>query len=43
LLTLFKEIIAVYAENHIKPIDKNAMLLIVKEAGTNSYHLDLNG
>jgi hypothetical protein len=42
---LFKEIIAVYSENHMKPINtlcgKNAELLIVKEGGTYSYHYAL--
>jgi hypothetical protein len=37
-LTLFKEIIAVYCENHMKQINKNADLLIVKAGGTYSYH-----
>jgi hypothetical protein len=37
-LTLFKEIIAVYSENNTKPIHLNAALLIVKAAGTYSYH-----
>jgi hypothetical protein len=33
LLTLFKEIIAVYSEHHIKPVAQNAELLIVKAGG----------
>jgi hypothetical protein len=41
-LMLFKEIIAVYSENHMKPINtlcgQNAELLIVKECGTYSYY-----
>jgi hypothetical protein len=41
-LTLFKEIIAVYSENHMKPIDtlcgQNTELLIVKVGGTYGYH-----
>jgi hypothetical protein len=37
-LTLFKEIIAVYSDNHTKPINKNVELLIVKAAGTCNYH-----
>jgi hypothetical protein len=40
-LTLFKEIIAVYSENHTKHINtlrgKNAELVFVKTAGTYSY------
>jgi hypothetical protein len=36
LLTLFKEIIAVYTENHMKQI-KNADLLIVEAGGTFNY------
>jgi hypothetical protein len=37
-LTLFKEVIAVYRENHTKPTEKNAALLIDKAGGTYSYH-----
>jgi hypothetical protein len=37
-LTLFKEIIAVYTENHTEPKISNAELPIVKAAGTSSYH-----
>jgi hypothetical protein len=37
-LTLFKEIIAVYIENHMKHINKNAELLIVKASGTYNHH-----
>jgi hypothetical protein len=37
-LTLFKEIIAVYSENHTKHIKFKMQLLIVKAAGTYSYH-----
>jgi hypothetical protein len=37
---LFKEIIAVYSEKHIK---QNTELLIVKAAGTYSYHSALKG
>jgi len=40
---LFKEIIAVYSENHTKPININAALLIVKAGGIYSYHLYLKG
>jgi hypothetical protein len=36
-LTLFKEMIAVYSENHTKPINKHAALQI-KIAGTYNYH-----
>jgi hypothetical protein len=42
LLTLFKEIISVYCENHTKSIHtfcgQNAKLLIVEVGGTHSYH-----
>jgi hypothetical protein len=38
----FKKIIAVYFENHMKPINticrQNAELLIVEAGGTYSYH-----
>jgi hypothetical protein len=41
-LMLFKEIIAVYSENHVKPIntlcEQNSELLIVKAGGTYNYH-----
>jgi hypothetical protein len=44
---LFREIIAVYSENHTKPIDtlcgNNAELLIVKAGGTYSYYWDVKG
>jgi hypothetical protein len=40
---LFKEIIAVYSENHTKPGNIYAVLLIDKEDGTYSYHSTLNG
>jgi hypothetical protein len=44
---LFKEMLAVYSENHMKPINTlcghNTELLIVKVAGTYSYHWVLNG
>jgi hypothetical protein len=43
LLIPFKKIIAVCTENHTKPINKNANLLIVKAGGTYSYHWALNG
>jgi hypothetical protein len=46
-LTLFKEIIAVYTENHKKPIitlcGQNAELLIIKAGGRYSYHWALKG
>jgi hypothetical protein len=39
---LFEEIIVVYSENHMKPINtlcgQNAELLIVKAGGTRIYH-----
>jgi hypothetical protein len=42
---LFMEIIAVYSENHKKPINprygKNAEFLNFKVGGTNSYHCAL--
>jgi hypothetical protein len=37
-LMLFKEIIAVYSENHMKPINTIEELLIVEAGGTYSYH-----
>jgi hypothetical protein len=41
-LTLFKEIIAVFTENHMKSINtlcgQNAELLVTKAGGTYSYH-----
>jgi hypothetical protein len=40
---LFKEIIAVYSENHAKPIIQKAVLLSVKAGGKYSYHLALKG
>jgi hypothetical protein len=40
-LTLFKEIIAVYSENHAKPI--NSALLTVKADGSYSYRSGLKG
>jgi hypothetical protein len=42
-LTLFKEIIAVYSENHAKPIIQNAALLTVNADGSYSYHPTLKG
>jgi hypothetical protein len=39
-LTLFKEMIAVYCENHTKPVT-NSQLLTVKAGGTYSYHYAL--
>jgi hypothetical protein len=46
-LMLFKEIIAVYSENHMKPINalcvQNAELFIVEVDGTYSYHWALKG
>jgi hypothetical protein len=35
---LLKEIIAVYNENHMKPINTKCKLTIVKVPGTYSYH-----
>jgi hypothetical protein len=46
-LTLFKEVIAVYSENHTKPINtlcgQNVELLFIKAGGTYSYHWVLKG
>jgi hypothetical protein len=36
-LTLFKEMIAVYTENHTRTINKNSHELIVEADGTYSY------
>jgi hypothetical protein len=36
-LTLFKELITVYTENHIQPINTNAVLLLVQADGTYIY------
>jgi hypothetical protein len=41
-LTLFKEMFTVYSENHAKPIQK-AALLIVKADGSYSYRSALKG
>jgi hypothetical protein len=38
-LTLFKEIFAVYSDNHMKPQIQNEELLTVEAGGTYSYHL----
>jgi hypothetical protein len=41
---LFKEIIAVYSENHAKPINsKNAALVTAKANGSYSYRSGLKG
>jgi hypothetical protein len=40
---MFKEIIAVYAENRIEHISTKLKLLIVEVAGTYSYHSALKG
>jgi hypothetical protein len=40
---LFKEIIAVYSENHTKPINTKAALLTVKADGSYSYRSALKG
>jgi hypothetical protein len=42
LLTMFKEIMAVYIEIHAEPY-KNSELQIVKAAGTYCYHSALKG
>jgi hypothetical protein len=39
---LFKEIITVYSENHIKPINTKCNIT-VKADGSYSYHLALKG
>jgi hypothetical protein len=41
-LMLFKEIIAVYIENHTTPMIQQADLLIVTASGTDSHHCVLN-
>jgi hypothetical protein len=40
---MFKEIIAVYSENHAKPTHTNAALLTVKADGSYSYRSALKG
>jgi hypothetical protein len=40
---MFKEMIAVYHENHTKTTNKNADLMVVKAGGTYSYHWALSG
>jgi hypothetical protein len=40
---VFKEIIAVYGENHTKCVSKNAKLLIIEAGGTYNYRWGLNG
>jgi hypothetical protein len=42
-LTLFKEIITGYTENHTKPINKNASPLAAEGAGTYNNHWGLKG
>jgi hypothetical protein len=42
-LTLFKEIIAVYIENHMKPIHTIYSITNFKAGGTYSYHWALKG
>jgi hypothetical protein len=46
-LTLFKVIIVVYSENHMKSLNtlcgQNAKLLIIKAGGRYSYHWALKG
>jgi hypothetical protein len=43
LLILFKEIVAVYIENHTKHINTKCNLLFVKAGGTYSYHWAIKG
>jgi hypothetical protein len=40
---LFKEIIAVYTENHAKPKTKTSQLLAVEPGGTYIYNSALKG
>jgi hypothetical protein len=40
---LFKEVIAVYSENHTKPINTNVALLTVRVDGSYSYRSVLKG
>jgi hypothetical protein len=42
-LTLFKEMIAVYSENHTRPINTKWKLLIGKASGIYSHHSSLKG
>jgi hypothetical protein len=42
-LMLFKEMIAVYSENHVRPINTNTVLQVVKIAGTYNYQYALKG
>jgi hypothetical protein len=42
-LTLFKEIIAVYSENHAGPINTKCTVLIIETGGTYSYRWALKG
>jgi hypothetical protein len=42
-LMLFKEVIAVYSDNHTKPINKNTALMTVQADGSYSYRSDLKG
>jgi hypothetical protein len=42
-LMLFKEIIAVYSEEHTKPINTNSALLTVKADGSYNYRSALQG
>jgi hypothetical protein len=42
-LTLFKEITAVYSENHAKPINTKCNILTIKADGSYNYRLALKG
>jgi len=42
-LTLFKEIITVYSENHKKPINTKYSITDCQAAGTYGYHSALEG
>jgi hypothetical protein len=42
-LTLFKEIIALYTDNHKEPINTKRRVMIIKVAGAYSYRSVLKG
>jgi hypothetical protein len=43
LLMLFKEIIAVYSDNHAEPVNTKYRILFIKASGTYRYHSALKG
>jgi hypothetical protein len=43
LLTLFKEIIPLYTENHKEPINTKCRVMFIKVTGKYSYHSALKG